>query len=85
MIIEFVSAFIGFAVGDYIIDIISGDKKEKEKMKEKIRKLEYENAYLSTTYKFDIANLTNQYELLKVKINLLEQDITTLEEESMET
>ena len=83
MIIEFVSAFIGFAVGDYVITMISDDKKEKEKMKEKIRNLEYENAYLSTTCKFNITNLTNQYALLNTKLNLLEKDIESIE--SMET
>lgn len=85
MIIEFVSVFIGCAVGHKIINMISNEKKEKEEMKEKIRNLEYENAYLSTTCKFDITNLTNQNELLKIRLNLLEQDIATLEEESMET
>ena len=83
MIIEFVSAFIGFAVGDYVITMISDDKKEKEKMKEKIRNLEYENAYLSTTCKFNITNLTNQYALLNTKLNLLEKDIESIK--SMET
>ena len=83
MIIEFVSAFIGFAVGDYVITMISDDKKEKEKMKEKIRNLEYENAYLSATCKFNITNLTNQYALLNTKLNLLEKDKESIK--SMET